>query len=184
MKCAAFRSGLNQLKSLHEKILVDPSVPCNMPSFELTEQSGNRKFKALDKDLLQREEEDNNRLMAKKMRQDENMNWFCNDCDWKGMYAHKAKGHARICGQRKRYNPRKKDNSKYKCSFKTCVLSFSSQPLLSSHYRYKRKYVLTNPMLKSKSRLTTGFSLKSDFPTTPSQLPPATPRKFQRSRIQ
>ena len=29
--------------------------------------------------------------------------------------------------------------------------------------------LLTNPMSKSKSRLTTGFSLKSDFPTTPSQ---------------
>ena len=60
-------------------------------------------------DGLQKDEEQNLRLMKEKILEinEKKYKWGCRDCSWKGLFAHKAKAHARDCGTRRRENPRK-----------------------------------------------------------------------------
>ena len=102
-----------------------------------TPQLGGRKFRSLNKDHLQMEEEENIRSMDRKMIQEEGSSfWTCRDCGWKGKYNHKAKAHARDCGQRLRTHVKKCKVKKFECSGKDCVLSFALLSHLHEHYRY------------------------------------------------
>ena len=94
-------------------------------------------MRSLDKDHLQTEEEENNVQMQKKMFQEVGSRvWRCRDCAWSGLYRHKAKGHARTCGQRKRASKRKYREKKYECSNGECGLAFALRSKLLNHYRY------------------------------------------------
>ena len=133
-KAAAFRTGLGQMKNLRDKLL---SGPVTSAGITFTPQPGGRRFRSLNKDLLQKEEEENMRLMEKKMRQEDGtMIWTCRDCSWKGKFSHKAKAHARDCGQRKRVNIKKNKVKKFECSNGSCELSFALRGQLLEHYRY------------------------------------------------
>ena len=108
MKCAAFRKGLDQMRSLWEKIKHDGNIPASESGIEFTPQIGGRKFRSLNKDCLQKEEEENLLQMEKKMRQVVGGKvWTCRDCSWRGKFSHKAKAHARMCGQRRREHVKK-----------------------------------------------------------------------------
>ena len=76
-----------------------------------TDQPVERRLRKLDKDGLQKEEEENSRRMREKIveRDGSPNKWGCRDCNWKGKFTHKAKAHARNCGTRKkvRYTLRK-----------------------------------------------------------------------------
>ena len=134
---AAFKTGLGQMKSLRDKLLSGPECPITSASITFTPQPGGRRFRSLNKDVLQKEEEENIRLMEKKMRQqDGSMIWTCRDCCWKGKFSHKAKAHARDCGQRKRINIKKSKVKKFECSNRNCELSFALRSQLLEHYRY------------------------------------------------
>ena len=136
MKIFAFSSGLSQLKVLHAKLLYsdeqirDSGIP-------FSSHSGDRRLARLSKDGLQKEEEENSRLMRDKIvERDGSPNKFgCRHCPWKGKFAHKAKGHARICGLRRRVNVRKPKENSFECSGEDCQLSFSLLSQLHEHYR-------------------------------------------------
>ena len=94
-----------------------------------------RKRRKLDKDRLQVEEEENENLMERKMYFDQSSEkWNCRDCPWKGQYRHKAKGHARDCGRRRRV-AKKSTAKKFSCSSADCGLSFNLRSKLMKHYR-------------------------------------------------
>ena len=134
-KTSTFRAGLEQMKSLRDKLLLDSPVTSSGIGFN--PQMGGRRFRSLNKEHLQAEEEENTRLMEKKMSQDEvSKLWMCRDCAWKGKFRLKAKSHARDCGQRKRANQKKNKDKKYECSYGDCVLSFAMRSQLLKHYRY------------------------------------------------
>ena len=96
----------------------------------------NRRLRKLDKDHLQIEQEENDVLLAKNIYQDVECNlWKCRNCSWKGPYRHKAKSHARRCGQRQRIFRRKSNKKKYECSSEGCSLSFNLHSELLKHYR-------------------------------------------------
>ena len=111
MKNAAFRLGLQQMKEYVIKLQTNPGSQVSSPRIDFIPQNEKRKFISINKDHLQKEDEENVRLMSLKMRQDANSEWYCQDCSYRGKYAHKAKAHARICGQRKRCNPKKRHKS-------------------------------------------------------------------------
>ena len=101
----------------------------------------------LNKDHLQKEEEENTRLMEKKMMQEVgSMFWTCRDCSWKAKYRHKAKAHARDCGQRQKKYIRKARGKKFECSNGTCELTFPLLSQLQDHYRYLKSYKFANCM--------------------------------------
>ena len=137
MKHSSFRMGLEQMKNLYEKILNARELPVTVSGIGFTPNMSQRSFRALNKDHLQLEEEENTRLMEKKMRQEALTEyWRCRDCTWRGKYSHKAKAHARDCGQRKRTNRGKIDKKKFDCSYADCNLSFALKNQLLDHYRY------------------------------------------------
>ena len=134
-KSAPFLVALNQMKSLRNQVL--EGMPVTSSGIGFDPQMGGRKLKSLDKDHLQAEEEDNSRKMEKKMFQLEgSTQWNCRDCDWNGKFRHKAKAHARDCGQRKRVNQKKSKDKKFECSNADCVQSFAKKSQLLQHYRY------------------------------------------------
>jgi hypothetical protein len=136
-KNSAYRVGLEQMKSLREKILSDKDAPVTSSGIGFTPQMGGRRFRSLNKDHLQVEEEENIRQMAKKMNQEEGSQyWKCRDCPWRGKFSHKAKSHARDCGQRKKTNTKKLKEKKFECSHGNCGLSFTLRRQLLHHYRY------------------------------------------------
>ena len=136
-KDLAFRNGLQQLKSLREKLLGDKDSPVSSSGITFTPQLGGRKFRKLNKDHLQKEEEENMRLMEKKMVQEEgSMLWTCRDCTWKAKYRLKAKAHARDCGQRQKKHIKKAKKMKFECSNGSCELTFPLLSQLQDHYRY------------------------------------------------
>ena len=136
MKTSAFKLGLQQMKNLRNKMKRDQGVPVSDPGIDFTPQIGSRRFKALNKDHLQKEEEENFRQMEKKMRQeDESKVWTCRDCNWKGKFSHKAKAHARDCGQRRRSNTKECAEKKFECSNGDCGRSFALKSQLLRHYR-------------------------------------------------
>ena len=143
LKNVAFRRGLEQLMNLRSKLQSEQVAHISVQGISFTPQIGGRKFRSLNKDHLQKEEESNRILMEKKMRQEEgSIMWTCRDCDWKGKYSHKAKAHARDCGQRRRNSSKKSKVKKYPCSKEDCGLSFSLRSRLLSHYRYLSKNYL------------------------------------------
>ena len=135
MKNSSFKLGLNQMKVIIGKLIDHPDSQITSPAIEITPQNTKRQFRSLDKDRLQKEDEENLQLLAKKMSQDSTLMWFCKDCNWKSEYTHKAKAHARICGRRKMYNPKKCEKKKFQCSSMGCNLTFPSKSKLKKHYR-------------------------------------------------
>ena len=133
-KSITFVTALEQMKSLKDKILQGSPVTTSGIGFE--PQMAGRRFKSLNKDHLQSEEEENSRKMEKKMFQKEGSSlWNCRDCAWQGKFRHKAKAHARDCGQRKRINQKKSRGKEYECSNADCDQSFALKSQLSKHYR-------------------------------------------------
>ena len=133
-KNATFRAGLEQMKDLRKQLLSESPVTSAGIGFD--PQVGGRRFRTLNKDHLQAEEEENTRKMEKKMFQkDGGMLWSCRDCSWRGKYRHVAKSHARSCGQRKRINKRKPNVKKFNCSSDECTASFALRSQLLKHYR-------------------------------------------------
>ena len=135
-KYSSSTSGLNQLKILEAKIQNSEGRISN-PGIPFTSQSGDRRLGRLSKDGLQKEEEENRRMMKEKIveRDGSPNKWGCRDCPWKGKFSIKAKGHARVCGLRRRENVRKPKEDKHECSGDDCSLSF---PLLSQLYEHYR----------------------------------------------
>ena len=135
-KYAAFNSGLDQLKNLLAKIQI-PGEVVSSSGIPFSAQSGDRRLGKLSKDGLQKEEEENSRLMREKIvkRDDSPNKWGCRDCAWKGKYSHKAKAHARACGLRRRDHTRKPKENKHECSGAQCTLSFPYLSQLYDHYR-------------------------------------------------
>ena len=132
----AFRSGLDQLKNLLAKIQTSRDAVTSS-GITFTAQSGERRLGRLSKDGLQKEEEENIRMMKEKIvRRDGSPNkWGCRDCSWKGKFTHKAASHARICGLRRRENKRKPKQNKFECSGDNCSQSFPYLSQLHQHYR-------------------------------------------------
>ena len=94
-----------------------------------------RRYRNLDKDQLQKEAEENNRQMVRKMSYDEaTERWKCKDCPWGGKFRHKAKAHSRVCGGRQKIRKGGKEK-KYVCSRSNCDFVSSSREKLSQHYR-------------------------------------------------
>ena len=135
MKSAAFKSGLEQMKILLRKLEGGQGSSVITPGIDFIPQIGRRRFRSLNKDHLQMEEEENLRQMEKKMRQEGNL-WICRDCPWKGKFSLKAKSHARDCGQRRKISSKKVKEKKYDCSNGDCGLSFALRSQLLKHYRY------------------------------------------------
>ena len=99
-------------------------------------QMPKRKFIRLSKDHLQAEEEENSRRMNLIMYYDESANfWRCKQCPWKDRYKIRAKGHARICGTRRKTS-KKSSTDQFYCSRKDCLANFASKEDLRKHYRY------------------------------------------------
>ena len=136
-KDSAFRTGLDQLKCLMRKIEDGPNG-VSSSGISFTNQSEGRRLKKLNKDSLQREEEENIKLMKQKIvaREHSPNKFGCRDCGWKNKFSHKAKAHARLCGTRRRIHIKKPKPSKYFCSGENCKLSFSFVFQLNKHYRY------------------------------------------------
>ena len=90
----------------------------------------------MSKDGLQKDEEQNEKLMKEKIVEikDGKMKFGCKDCSWQGQFRHKAKAHARDCGARRKENPSRKKVKKFDCS--QCDLSFQLLSNLKIHYRY------------------------------------------------
>ena len=124
------------MRSLWEKIKREGDVPASSSGIEFTPQIGGRKFRRLNKDSLQKEEEENLVQMEKKMRQvgGDSM-WSCRDCNWKGKYRHRAKAHARDCGQRRREHVKQFKEKKFQCSAENCDMSFTMKSQLLAHYK-------------------------------------------------
>ena len=136
MKDPAFRNGLDQMKILLSKIK-NPEEEVTGSGISFTFQPRERRLRKLNKDGLQREEEENSRLMKEKMveRKGSPNKWACRDCSWTGKYSHKAKAHARECGMRRKSQTKKPNQSKYECSGENCSLSFAYISQLHEHYR-------------------------------------------------
>ena len=135
-KFAAFRSGLDQLKNLLVKIQTSKDEVTSS-GITFTAQSGERRLQRLSKDGLQKEEEENCRLMKERIiRRDDSPNkWGCRECSWKGKFTHKAASHARICGLRRRENKKKPKQNKFECSGENCSQVFPYLRQLQQHYR-------------------------------------------------
>ena len=130
-----FAKGMEQLKTTVSKIKsgnISKSSVVGCPG-----QTVGRKLVKLSKDGLQKDEEQNLRLMKEKIVKikEGKFMWGCRDCQWKGKYSHKAKCHARDCGTRRRENPRKPKINKYECSADECTLAFPYLGQLQKHYR-------------------------------------------------
>ena len=135
MKLPAFKKGLKQMKTLKERIL-NSEVGITASGIDFVPEVGVRSLKSLDKDHLQKEEDENLQLLEKLMTKDTDTGyWSCKDCDWIGQARHKAKSHARICGQRRRNAKKRSTGLKFHCSYKDCGLAFSLKEKLKTHYR-------------------------------------------------
>ena len=109
MKKGAFKQGLKQLKNLISRITGEPERSVTTSSLIFTPRVGGRSFRALNKDHLQKEEEENNRLFVLKIREQSDLTFKfkCMDCSWKGKYLIQGKAHARSCGQRRQLHIKK-----------------------------------------------------------------------------
>lgn len=137
LRKTGFVKGLEQLRTTLSKIKSGITPPPMNSGVGSLAQPVKRKLVKLSKDGLQKEEEQNMRLMKDKIVElnDGKFKWGCRDCTWKGKYSHKAKSHARDCGARRRENPRKVKANKFECSGDGCNLTFPYLDLLQKHYR-------------------------------------------------
>ena len=134
MKSVAFRNGLTEMHSLRQKLMVD-SANVTGSGIEFVPEVSARKFRRLDKVRLQREEEENSRILEQKMFYDQSSNmWQCKDCEWHDNVQHRAKCHARDCGKRK-VTRQRNYSKKFECSSTNCEASFNLQKDLAIHYR-------------------------------------------------
>ena len=136
-KDPAFRNGLNQLKGLLSKLQTSKGEVTSS-GITFSANSGERRLRKLNKDNLQHEEEENSRMMKEKIVVNDGSphKYACRECSWTGKFLHKARGHARTCGTRRRINSKKPKQSKYQCSGEDCNLSFAYLSQLNKHYRY------------------------------------------------
>ena len=136
LKNTGFKMGLDQLKNNLNKIgtSTNQEVVTNPSS---SNQPEGRKLVKLNKDRLQKEEEENIRLMHEKIVEGDEgpLKYSCKDCSWKGKFLHKAKGHARDCGSRRKERKRNPKIKQYSCSGKDCDLAFPFLSQLQAHYR-------------------------------------------------
>ena len=88
-------------------------IPVTSSGIEFVPQMGSRRFRNLNKDHLQMEDEDNARLMTLKMFKNDNGLWVCKDCKKEIKFDLKAKSHARTCGQRQKKIKKKKSGKKF-----------------------------------------------------------------------
>ena len=135
MKNVSFKTGIIQLKALRSKLLKSDCSSIQAPSIDYSARSGGRQFMRLDKDRLQKEDDENSRLLAKKMVQSADLTWTCVACDWTSIFTHKAKDHARKCGQRKKVNKKRQSDKPLECSRNGCSFTSSSRSNLQDHYR-------------------------------------------------
>ena len=137
LKKASFKKGLTQLKAMLEKIKSGGQRVTKTSGVGFSEQPAGRKLVKLSKEGLQKDEEQNLRMMKEKILQieEKQFKWGCRDCSWKGKFLHKAKLHARDCGTRRRENKRKPKVKKYECSGAGCTLAFPYLSQLQKHYR-------------------------------------------------
>ena len=137
LKRIGFRKGIDQLKNMLRRINSGVDKPGLKSGVGFSAQPVGRKLVKLSKDGLQKDEEQNFRLMKEKIveRTGEKYKWECRDCPWKGKFANKAKAHARDCGTRRKENTRKPKSKKYECSSAGCSLSFPFLSQLQKHYR-------------------------------------------------
>ena len=66
MKDVAFRNGLIELHNLHQKLMVDPTS-VSAPGITFVPEVGARKFRNLDKERLQKEDDENTQLLENQM---------------------------------------------------------------------------------------------------------------------
>ena len=134
MKSVAFRNGLAELHTLRQRLMID-SASVTAPGIDFVPEVRARKFRKIDKDRLQKEEEENSRIFEQKMWYDKESNlWLCRDCDWQANVKHRAKCHARECGMRK-VAKKRTHAKKFECSNANCDASFSLHKDLAKHYR-------------------------------------------------
>ena len=132
----SYQKGLKQLEKLMDEILKAPEGTVSETGLTFTPQLNSRSFKALNKDHLQVECEENDRQLKAKMVEDSvSGKWKCTYCSWKGKFKHKAKAHARSCGQRPKLHKKQTRDKKYTCSKNSCGMKFSSKTQLVNHYR-------------------------------------------------
>ena len=133
---SSFRKGLDQLKNMLSKIDNSANKPFLNDGVGYAPQPTGRKLVKMSKDGLQKDEEQNEKLMKEKIVEikDGKMKFGCKDCSWQGQFRHKAKAHARDCGARRKENPSRKKVKKFDCS--QCDLSFQLLSNLKIHYRY------------------------------------------------
>ena len=138
LKKASFKKGLDQLKVMLAKIKLGTEKVVKGSGVGFSEQPVGKRLVKFSKDGLQKDEEQNLRLMKEKILEikEKKYKWGCRDCSWKGVFSHKAKAHARDCGSRRRENPRKPKIKKYECSGDGCTLAFYYLSKLQKHYRY------------------------------------------------
>ena len=129
-------SGLQQLEKVKDNIYESPHGTLSMSGFNFTPQLSSRRLKALNKDHLQVEGEENDRQLEAKIVEDSTSGKFkCKDCSWTGKFKHKAKAHARTCGQRPKKAKKLRGDKKFACSKVGCGLTFSAKTKLIDHYR-------------------------------------------------
>ena len=139
LKNTGFKMGLDQLKNNLKKISTSSTgqeVITN-PSVSFANQPEGSKLVKLNKDRLQKEEEENIRLMHEKIEERDGSphKYGCKACSWKGKFLHKAKAHIRDCGSRRKERKRNPKNKKYSCSGKDCNMVFPCLSKLQDHYR-------------------------------------------------
>ena len=127
MKSLAFRNGIAEMKNLLLKLQSEEGSSVTSPGINFVPDVQVRRLTHLDKDALQREEEENNRMLDKKIIQDvETLKWKCRDCPWTGKFQQRAKNHARVCGLRQKMRSKKQHKSKqFQCSSIVCPESFN-----------------------------------------------------------
>ena len=133
---SSFRKGLDQLKNMLAKVDSSADKPFLNDGVGYAPQPTGRRLVKMTKDGLQKDEEQNEKLMKEKIVEikDGKMRFGCKDCTWEGQFRHKAKAHARDCGARRKENPSRKKVKKFDCS--RCELSFQLLSNLKIHYRY------------------------------------------------
>ena len=135
VKTSSFSAGFDQMMVVVSKI--SNGLPVDESDIGFSSTLEPRRRRKLNKDHLQIEDEENERLLESKMYFVEtDQKWKCRNCPWEGPYRHKAKAHSRDCGQRRRVSKKKPRIKKFSCSSDGCGLSFYLRSELSKHYRY------------------------------------------------
>ena len=137
LKDNGFRRGMDQLRNLLSKINSTVDKSTTKANIGFSSQPVGRKLVKLTKEGLQKDEEQNLRMMKERIvaLNEETYKWGCRICKWKGKYKLGAKMHARECGSRRREKKKKPKDKKYECSRAGCDVSFPYLSQLQKHYR-------------------------------------------------